>query len=340
MTTVARFTGQDSDWDAFVSASEASSFCHLSGWRSVMDRTMGHDSLRLAALDGDGRIAGVLPLVHVRSRVFGAYLVSMPFLNAGGPLGDAESRIALAHAAEGEARRLGVTLLELRNRIDPPEWGLASHRKITVELPLTADADSLWQGFPAKLRSQIRRPQKDGMDVKFGHDQVGPFYEVFARNMRSLGTPVLPRRWFEALPELFGGVVEFAVVYAGSRPVASGCGFLWKERFEITWAASLREFSRSAPNMLLYWGLMTRMIERGAHTFDFGRCTPGSGTHRFKLQWGGADAPLPWSQWSPHGTMSPPSPDRPVFRAAAACWRRVPLAITNRVGPVIARCLP
>ncbi len=340
MIAVGPFSGDASAWDAFVERSPQSSFCHLFGWRSLVEDGLGHAFRPLVAHDAHGAIAGMLPLVHVRSRTFGSYLVSMPFVNAGGPLGTDAARDALARAAEDEARRDGVKLLELRSRVDPPAWGRTTHRKITVELPLPAAPDTLWRSFPAKLRSQIRRPTKDGMTIRFGPDQVHPFYEVFAENMRALGTPVLPRRWFDALPPAFGPVVDFGVVYAGDRPVAGGCGFVWQGRFEITWASSLRAFNRSAPNMLLYWSFMTRMIERGAHTFDFGRCTPGSSTHRFKTQWGGQDVPLPWSQWSSNGATSPPSPDRPVFRAASACWRRLPLAVTNRVGPAIARCLP
>jgi FemAB-related protein (PEP-CTERM system-associated) len=340
VNSVGPFTGDRGEWDDYVRADPASSFCHLANWWTLMDERLGHRAIPLAARDDGGALTGVLPLVHVRSRVFGAYLVSMPFLNAGGPLGDGPTRAALAAAAEQEARRSGVALLELRNRSDPPDWGQVSHRKITVELALPGDTDTLWRSFPGKLRSQVRRPEKEGFTVRFGADQMPAFYQVFAWNMRALGTPVLPRGWFEALAPAFGDVVEFGVVYDGDRPIASGCGFVWQGRFEITWAASLRAYSRSAPNMLLYWAFMQRMIGRGAHTFDFGRCTPDSGTHRFKRQWGGHDVPLSWSQWSASGATATPSPDRPVFRVAAACWRRVPLAITNRVGPVIARCLP
>jgi len=92
--------------------------------------------------------------------------------------------------------------------------------------------------------------------------------------------------------------------------------------------------------MLLYWSFMSHLIERGVRQFDFGRCTPGGGTHRFKQQWGGADVPLPWAQWTSRNVTAPPTPDRPVFRVAAACWRRLPLALTNAIGPIIARRLP
>ena len=95
-----------------------------------------------------------------------------------------------------------------------------------------------------------------------------------------------------------------------------------------------------APNMLLYWSLMEESIRRGARTFNFGRCSPDSGTHRFKRQWGGEDLPLPWSQWSPDGVAATPNPDSPKYRLATNVWSQLPLAVTNRLGPPLARLLP
>ncbi|HLQ23813.1 MAG TPA: hypothetical protein VK132_11435, partial [Gemmatimonadales bacterium] len=95
-----------------------------------------------------------------------------------------------------------------------------------------------------------------------------------------------------------------------------------------------------AANMLLYWSFMQRVVAAGGRIFNFGRCTPGGGTHRFKRQWGGVDVPLPWAQWSPNSVRATPSPDRPVFRVASAVWRRLPLGITNALGPALARVLP
>jgi hypothetical protein len=139
---------------------------------------------------------------------------------------------------------------------------------------------------------------------------------------------------------VFPALVEFGVVYHGAKPIAAGCGLAWRGEFELVWASSLREYSRSAPNMLLYWAFMERMIKREMRVFDFGRCTPDSGTHAFKRQWGGVDVALPWAQWSAREVTSTPSPSQPAYRLAIACWRLLPLAITNRLGPIIAKRLP
>ena len=333
--------GDSRAWDDFVTRADGSSFCHLAGWREILTDVLGAECLYWAAVDRDGW-RGVLPLARVRSPIFGHYLVSLPFLNDGGPLGDPAARERLAQEAVVVAGRTGADLLELRTR-GSAGAGLelpVSSRKITVLLPLPADPKELFQRFPAKLRAQIRRPMKEGLAVRFGVDQRDAFYEVFARTMHDLGTPVLPRAFFERIAATFPAQATFGVVYRGDEPLAAGCGFVWRDEFEMTWAGALRETRKLAANMLLYWSFMEHMIGRGVRVFNFGRCTPGGGTHRFKQQWGSVDVPLPWTQWSPRGVQATPSPERRVYRAAAALWRRLPLTMVNRLGPWLARQLP
>lgn len=328
------------EWDALVRRSVGWTHFHLSGWRDVITRTFGHECVYLEARDPSGGLCGVLPLVHVRSVIFGGYLVSMPFVNYGGPLGSVEAVTALAAAAVTEAKRRGVKLLELRGRVAQPLGLSVSHRKITVLLDLPGSADELFNRLPSKLRSQVRRPQKEGVEVRFGLDQVGPFYHVFARHMRDLGTPVQSRRLFEQIAAVFPEDAWFACGYLGGQAVAAGCGFRWGDEFEITWASSLRAHNAIAPNMLVYWRMMERCVAAGVRTFNFGRCSPDSGTHRFKRQWGGRDEPLWWYQWSPQGTGATPSPDDGAYSWGPRVWRRLPLAVANQLGPWVVKGIP
>jgi hypothetical protein len=181
---------------------------------------------------------------------------------------------------------------------------------------------------------------KEGLTVRFGLDQREPFYEVFAQTMHDLGTPVLPRTFFQRVAAGFPDLVVFGVVYRGEQPLAAGCGFVWRDEFELTWAGALRASRPISANMLLYWSFMELMIARGVRTFNFGRCSPGGGTHHFKLQWGGSDVPLPWHQYARNGKEGPPSPDDSAFSWGPRVWRRLPMFITNRLGPRLVRYLP
>ena len=337
---VERHHGDDGAWDAFVASAPGGSFCHLAGWRGVMQDVLGHEWLPLVARDAHGKLAGVLPLVHVRSRLTGHALVSMPFLNYGGPAGDAVATRALIDASGEEARRSGAALLELRTRDEHVSPFDVSRHKITVLLDLPATPELLWKQFPSKLRSQIRKPTKEGLVARLGEDQLDAFYAVFARNMRDLGTPVLPRAFFARIRDAFRDHVVFAAVYDGVTPVAGGCGFVFGDEFEITWASSLREHNAKSPNMLLYCAMMEAVIARGVRIFNFGRCTPGGPTHRFKQQWGGRDVPLPWQRWTRSGEQPSPAADRPLFQLATTVWQRLPLSITNALGPALVRHLP
>ena len=328
------------EWDAFVRSRPDSTFCHLFAWRAVAEDLLGHPAVYLLARDEVGGVAGVLPLVRVRSRLFGDYLVSMPFLNYGGPIGDEDAVRLLTRYARRMAEATSVDLLELRSRTELPGDLQRSDRKITVLLDLPADPGALWKDLKSKVRSQVRRPMKEGMEVRIGLEQIHPFYAVFCRNMRDLGTPVLPMSFFLRALHVLHDEIVFAAVYHKGVPVAAGAGFVHGSEFEITWASALREYNRLAPNMLLYWGLMEEMSTRGLKTFNFGRCTPGGGTHRFKSQWGGKDVPLPWARWSPEGVSATPSPESGAFRLATSVWQKLPVAVTNRLGPWLARKIP
>ena len=334
--------GGAAEWDAFVRRTEGWTHFHLSGWRDVIRGVHGHECLYLEARDGVGALAGVLPLVRVRSTVFGHYLVSMPFVNHGGPLGSDDAIRALALEAVRRSRDEKVKLLEFRSRRPLPLDLPVSHRKVGVLLDLPAGEPAmLFKRLDAKLRSQVRKPQKEGVEVRFGLDQVGAFFTVFSRHMRDLGTPTQPHAFFAAIARQFPEDVWIAVAYHDGVPIAAGYGFRWGDEFEITWASSLRSHARLAPNMGLYWAFLERCVQQGVTTFNFGRSTPGAGTHKFKLQWGGRDETLWWYGLS-GGAMpaETPSPTSGAFAWGPALWQRLPLAAANLIGPRVVRYIP
>lgn len=335
---VARADGDEARWDSFVRGAPDSTFCHLSGWRRIVEDVLGREYIPLVAVTLDGEWQGVLPLVRVRTPLLGHSIISMPYMNYGGPLGTPAARRTLLEAAVLEAGRSKASVLQIRSRAPLEGPAATGARKVMVLLDLPETPDELWSGFTSKVRSQIRRPMKEGMEFRTGADQLEPFYRVFARNMRDLGTPVYPLRFFRALAETFPELV-FGAVYHRGRAIGAGAGFMWRDEFEITWASCIRDYNRLSPNMLLYWRFMEEMIGCGMKTFNFGRSTPDSSTHRFKRQWGGEDLPLPWLEWSAKPRTREEGPSS-VMRAASSAWRRLPLPVANRLGPPLACRLP
>jgi serine/alanine adding enzyme len=343
--TVRRATpADDARWDAYVTSNPAGHRYHLSAWRRIIESSFAHDSYSLVAEAGDGRLSGVLPLTRVRSRLFGDFLVSLPYVNYGGPCADDRPTArALVRSAVDLARSLGVAHLELRTEDACDEYGLrARAAKVSARLPLPASADALWKTFPSKLRSQVNRALKENMTVRVGgEDELDAFYQVFSINMRDLGTPVYSRNFFRNILREQSFSSRLVTLHLGSVAVAAGFLIGFKTTIEVPWASSLREYNRLSPNMLLYWSMLKYACEAGYAEFDFGRSSPDSGPYKFKLQWGARPAPLNWHYYvRDDGALPELSPQNPRYRMAVRMWQRMPLALTRLIGPPIVKNIP
>lgn len=338
---VDRFSEAPEEWNAFVRAQESWTHFHLYEWKEVIESVFGHETEYLCCRDDRGDLVGVLPLTWVRGFLFGDFLVSMPFVNYGGPLGAPQAIRTLVDAADRRARELGDVVLELRSprrlELDFP----VSERKVSVLLDIPEEGPGrLWEELPGSRQRQIRRAREEGTTVHFGHEQLGPFYEVFSRHMRTLGTPAQSRGFFEEIAQEFGDDVWIGVAYLQGEPAAGGFGLTWQSQVELTWVSDRIELRDSYPNMLLYWAFMERAAEAGLDTFNFGRSTKGSGPHRFKRQWGGRDHQLRWYQGGDSDRTGTPSPDDSRYSWGPKVWRKLPLALTRILGPRIVKYIP
>lgn len=335
--------GDEKRWEGYVAASQKATAYHQLGWKRVIEASFGHRAYYLLSEDPDGKVDGILPMVQLKSLLFGNFFVSLPYFNYGGICADrAERSGPLLQEAIRIVQAEGATHLEIRETA-PLEGGLPfKATKVSMRLALPSAPEALWSSFSSKLRSQIRKPQKEGFSVRIGgEEELDAFYRVFSINMKHLGTPVYPRGFFREIFRVFIGSAFICVVYNKKEPVAAGFLIGFKETMEIPWASSLREYNRLAPNMLLYWSVLSFAIERGYRLFDFGRSTPGEGTYQFKAQWGAMPHPLYWHYWLRKGGSLPElNPKNPKYRVAIEIWRRLPLTITQWVGPRIVGNLP
>ena len=330
-------------WDGYVHSHGSASLYHLYGWRNLIERVFDQQCHYYRALDDQGRLVGVLPVTRLRSRLFGDYMVSLPYFNYGGAIGDnGESESALMRHAVSVARDLRLSHLEFRDSVPRDEGWPVRTEKVAMELALPEDSDALWKGIGSKLRAQIRRPSREGaVAVCGGAELADEFYTVFSRNMRDLGTPVYSRALFQAILAAYPEQCDLVVVRLNGKPVAGAFLLRFRGRMEIPWASSVREYNRLGVNMLLYWEVLQRAIERQCTVFDFGRSTRDSGTYRFKKQWGALPRPLYWHYWLREGNELPSlNPDNPKYRTAIRLWQRLPLPVANWLGPMLVRSLP
>ena len=331
----------DNEWDHYIGSHPNTTLYHSSAIRNVIVSSFQHVPFYLTAKDHKSAIVGVLPLIRLRSRLFGDFLCSLPLFNYGGPLTD-NSRVTeqlCSHAAE-LASTLGCDHIEYRD-CQPRTAFPVRRDKVTMLLTLPPDHEALWQSLGSKLRAQIRKAQRYSPQVTSGRQELlKDFYRVFSRNMRDLGTPVYPRHFFRNMLDHIPAS-HIHVVYLQRQPVAAGFTLGWRNTLEIPWASALRSANPYNVNMLLYWHILQFAIDQNYRVFDFGRTSRESSTHRFKKQWGAKEQPLYWHYWLATDTLLPMlNPGNPKYRLLIAIWQRLPVWCTNLCGPLVARYLP
>lgn len=312
-------------------------------WLTVLRDGLGHDPYAIEALAA-GRTCGLLPLAYVSSALFGKFLVSLPYLNTNGVLADsADVQTALVDRAVALADELGVRYLELRHEVAVEHPGLTARltTKVHMRLTLPDSGERLWKRYDPKVRNQVRKGEKHGLTVAWGGEELlEPFYAVLCHNMRDLGTPVYGRALFRAVLGMFPTQAELCVVRSGGTPIAAALLLHGDGVTEVPTASSLKEFNPTCANMLMYRHLLDRAVERGQTVFDFGRSTADGPTFKFKKQWGAEPHPATWQYAVRAGTATDMRPDNPRYRQAVRVWQRLPLRVTQYLGPHIVRGIP
>jgi FemAB-related protein (PEP-CTERM system-associated) len=327
-------------WDAFVHAEPDATFFHLSGWRDVISSTFGHRCHFLYAEEG-GAIRGVLPLAQVRSALFGHKLVSLPFCVYGGVAAcDQAARLALVGRASALARELGADYLELRHirhSVGLPVGG----RYVTFRRALDPDPEKNLAAIPRKQRAMIRKGAAKGLAPEFGVT-VRQFFDIYAESLRSLGTPVLPQRFFAALQRVFGEQCGVMAVRAGTGGplVAAVMSFYFRDQVLPYYGGGTALAREYHAYDFMYWELLADALSRGCRVFDFGRSRRDSGSFRFKTHWGFEPEPLEYEyDMAGGGSLPNFTPDNPRYARLIGIWRRLPLPVTKVVGPWLARDL-
>lgn len=339
---IALFDGDNDAWNAYVDSHPAATIYHRAEWRDLIRQTFGHACPYFLAHDRDQRVIGILPLVHLHSRLFGNFMISMPYFNYGGALAATplvEQR--LMEAANDYAGQAGIGHIEYRDTI--PREGLpVRNKKVCMLLELPGTPESLWEQFPSKLRAQIRRPQRETPEVRCGGlECLDDFYAVFARNMRDLGTPVYSKAFFANILQTFTGHCKIISIRLHNQPVAAGFLLGYRGQLEIPWASTIRDVNHLSMNMLLYWEVLKFAIAQNYRQFDFGRSSRDSGTFRFKQQWGAKPCQIYWHYWQKDAAGLPElNPDNPKYALAINTWKRLPLWMANRIGPAVVKYLP
>jgi FemAB-related protein (PEP-CTERM system-associated) len=331
--------GDGPAWDSFVAAAPDATLFHGLAWQRAVTTSLGHEAHHLCAWRGD-RLAGVLPLIHVRSRLFGNALFSAAFGVYGGILAaDDEAALALALEAARLGDRLGVDYVELRHIAETRlGWVTKSDLYVTFCRTLAASSEANLKSIPRKKRADLRKAiDNKQLAVEVGVD-LDTFYRIYSESVRNLGTPVMPRRFYAAILAELGAAAELSAVRGPDGHVAALMTFYFRDRVMPYYGGATPAARPLHAYDLLYWSQMERAVARGTPVYDFGRSKRGTGSFDYKTYWGFAPEPLHYAFHLGRKRELPDvNPLNPKYRLMIETWRRLPLAIANTAGPFIAR---
>ena len=343
MISVHPLGSDTSAWDAFVHKHPQATFFHLAAWRQIIQAAFAHRAHYLVA-EQDGAIVGVLPLVQVKTRLFGHTLISNPFCVYGGPLAvSAAACRALADAAAGLRAKLGAAACEFRFLQAPDEgwldegWKPRDALYVTFRRAIAGDDDANLKAIPRKQRAVVRKGIERGLAARVDRDVDG-LHAIYARSVRNLGTPVFSRRYFRLLAEVFGDALDVVTIRDGAQDVASVMNFYWRDEVIPYYGGGTTAARACFGNDFMYWEVMRLAAARGCKLFDFGRSKAGTGAFSFKKNWGFVPQALPYRfQLAPGQSIPEVNPLNPKYRLMIAAWKRLPVPVANVLGPVLVR---
>lgn len=331
-----------SEYQSFVDNHPSATPYHASAWGIAVEKSYGFN-LRYFGLTVNNELVAVMPGVLMKTLKGKRLLCSLPYCDMGGILADTD--------VDGDALKALVTEyvssegweFEYRDTVnfsDDEPKEIADGTKVRMLYELLDDVDGQMASFKPKLRSQIKKAIKNGISARVvanpGMEALDEFYEVFAINMRDLGSPVHSKEWFKAIFAEYGNNAFLVLVNLEDKCVGGGVVIHTSDKAVIPWASTLRDYNKLAPNMLLYWEVLSEVIRRGINNFDFGRSGYNEGTYRFKKQWGAQACPLQWETLSNKQLVNEVLSEKSSLRTSVEnMWQKMPVGLTTTLGPKI-----
>ena len=326
-------------WDGYVNQHSEATFFHLYGWKQALSKSFRHKCYYLYAYRGE-KIVGVLPLGHIKSLLFGNALISTPFAVYGGVLSDNnEIKQLLTDEACRLAEELKVDHLEIRNTEQQyPDW---PNKELYVyfKKELSDNDEDNLKAIPRKQRAMVRKGIKEGLEYDISKN-IDNFYQAYSESVRNLGTPVFAKKFFTSLIDVFDDQVDVLTVTKENHLVASVLSFYYKNEVLPYYGGGTSAARALKGNDFMYWALMQHSVKQGMTSFDYGRSKEGTGSYSFKKNWGFEPKPLFYEFYLVKAKSIPDiNPLNPKYQRFISIWQKLPLKLSQMLGPILSRDL-
>ena len=306
----------------------------------MIEQAFGHRTFYIMAERG-GVVTGVLPLTYIKSWIFGSRLVANAFVVEGGPVAaDPITMDALEAKAVQLMEELRTPVLEFRSgTVTRSDWVTKDDLYAGFRKAILPSPEENMKLIPRKQRAMVRKGISNGLTSEID-DDADRLHQLYSESVRNLGTPTFSLRYFRLLRETFRRQSDIVTIISDGQPIASVLNFYFRDEVLPYYGGGRATARDLAANDFMYWEVMRRACERGYRLFDFGRSKRGTGAYDFKKHWGFEPVPLAYQFRLASGQKIPElNPLNPKLRLFIALWKKLPLAVTVRLGPPIVRVL-
>ena len=326
-------------WQEYITNHPSSKHFHRIEWFDVIQLAFKHQPHYLLAFCGE-KLVGVMPIFEVKHFLFGHFLSSMPFAAEAGPLSDCDQVTeALLTHAKAKTQKSKAKYLELRSNTELP--GLQEKDLYSKFLmPISTDEAENMKRIKQKQRTVIRKGMKFEQTCEV-EENIDNFYHIYSVSVRNLGTPVFSKRFFELVFKIFGNSAEVFTVFHNGKAVASVFNLYWKGTVFPYWGGGL-EVARGLKSFdVMYYKLMSHAAKNhSCNMFDFGRSKKGTGAYTYKKHWNMEIVDIRY-RYHLEALKELPnlSPTNSKYSIAIEAWKKLPLPITQFIGPYVSKYL-
>jgi len=326
-------------WSKFLKDQKDAYFCFDLACRNIIKNVYKLLDLYLLAFENN-KVVGICPAFIIKNKFFGKKLVSLPYFGYGGVISlSNDAQEALTKYLEDYTREKNLGYFELRF-LKPVHDHIISKDNFTFFLDISRGTNEVWANLQSNTRNHIRKSEKFGLKIKKGKEFLSDFYQLYQKLMKRLGTPVHSFLFFKEFVKEFDNKVEIIVVEQEKKIVAGMILLFYGNIAHNVWAASDLKYSKMDVNNYLHWQAIKLSMEKGAKIFDFGRSEKNSGTYNFKKQWGTKIKQLYYQSYSPKERKFGFSAEKKKYRTQIKIWKKIPLPLTNLLGPKIRKFIP
>jgi CelD/BcsL family acetyltransferase involved in cellulose biosynthesis len=337
----------DAALSSFLGASPQATIYHAPEWRNALTATYDYDPVYLGCFDEDG-LTAVLPMMEVASWLTGKRLVSLPFSNVCGPIGEEGACRRLLEEAIGLYQARGDAAVEIRTQADinPVKHDSMDDVSyfITSIVDLDPDPDVVWKRFKDRnVRTEVRQAVKKGVSVREAEAQedLKRFYELYAPSRQAHGVPPQPFDFFRNLwRNLRPGHMDLFMAMHEEHCVGGLITLGFGRTICAAYIGGAPAYRSYRIHQILFWKAMEAGCTRGFERFDFLRTAKKSKDLRyFKQRWNAREVELDYL-YHPEvrGTASTVE-ETAKYRLLTAVLKRSPAFVGKAFGKILYRHL-